>query len=117
MRISDWSSDVCSADLLDRRRRPAPIFINSGIAIRKGSVVKLARESRRCRHGSRRRMVTVDQLATAAGKRGLDALDGEMPAPIARPAAEDWHYGRVEGLKTAAPSTKDRKSTRLNSSP
>src|SRR3546814_910033 len=22
MRISDWSSDVCSSDLLDRRRRP-----------------------------------------------------------------------------------------------
>jgi hypothetical protein len=50
-------------------------------------------------------MVMVDHLATAAGKRGLDALDGEMSAPIAQPAAEDWRYGRVEGLKTAAPST------------
>lgn len=50
-------------------------------------------------------MVTVDQLATAAWKKGLDALDKEMPASIAQPAAEDWRYGRVEGLKTAAPST------------
>src|SRR3546814_2713347 len=102
MRISDWSSDVCSSDLRGgdddavEGRLLAPAL--PAVAVARGDVVQA--ELQEARLGS------LQQL--------LEALDGvDAPADarqhrclVARPGADLQHLG--------APA--DRKSTRLNSS-
>src|SRR3546814_6837819 len=110
MRISDWSSDVCSSDLLacDDRRTAAGRFVE---------VDPEERESRRG-HGRRRGGLDI------AAKKGIEA--GEERAPfggrcddgglrLPRAKRRQWRQERPEQAN-ALPDQEDRKSTRLNSS-
>src|SRR3546814_9150259 len=65
MRISDWSSDVCSADLRAARRRAVDIDRDPPRAIE--------HEARRQRHAA----VEMDQDAVAFD---IDAIDGRREA-------------------------------------
>src|SRR3546814_7483252 len=106
MRISDWSSDVCSSDLGQRAR----LLAQGGRQLQ-----RLAGAAHVQRHPRVRRLqalevaqgfAVVDALAVGAH----DHVAGSRPAfSAAEPA-----YTRV----TAAPRalSRDRKSTRLNSS-
>src|SRR3546814_9458449 len=113
MRISDWSSDVCSSDLVARAAR-----------YREGEVERVAGAC--CQAGNRHAVVQCDR----AGDRGDQGLPGIAGAE--RIAARGLP-GEVAGLGTAAAELQriadgsgagfglsdiaaDRKSTRLNSS-
>src|SRR3546814_10865097 len=90
MRISDWSSDVCSSDLIDLPRLVAEPF--HGMC---GSAV-----------------VEQDRLHHDAGRRRLEcgeerSLEGQQFVGAAR---------RTFGEDRHRPCLRDRKSTRLNSS-
>src|SRR3546814_5862191 len=104
MRISDWSSDVCSSDLLDQRR--AQLSRVAGLAV----VVALVGGLRLCRQ-----LGIVGDVPTAVAHRaaveevgaeedGLD--DGDVNA--------ERLELRRKGLREALDG--DRKSTRLHSS-
>src|SRR3546814_5235379 len=119
MRISDWSSDVCSSDLLvqfpiaaacdshrpDETQPFAAIVIFIGEEVlgdfhpRPGARAIGNREQRR------------------GDQRGKEEHDLEQPPPVAahqpQPVDRDGHEHEVE----ADPDQRDRKSTRLNSSP
>src|SRR3546814_4634979 len=117
MRISDWSSDVCSSDLVVGRARGPGDAQPAGIAFDRveegrrrlreaeGMVARRPAEGveQRCRitHAARHRM--------EGGEAG-PGLAGEI-APAARLQAEDAAAGRRDADRAA-----DRKSTRLNSS-
>src|SRR3546814_4624979 len=116
MRISDWSSDVCSSDLgADRRRRPASLAAPAA-----GAAPSWARASNRraraCRRGGARGgrscrhlggVITL-LLAEARAHRG---------EPVAHAAAdEDEEERDEEDREEGGGEHPDRKSTRLNSS-
>src|SRR3546814_5045267 len=99
MRISDWSSDVCSSDLLDRVER-------QGVA-----------------HHFRKRTQDRPVVARVARRehRALAALDtafeidpGARFLGIAR--ARQHHVGMMRAAIAMMADEEDRKSTRLNSS-
>src|SRR3546814_6080083 len=108
MRISDWSSDVCSSDLFVRAR----IFAGNradGVLIPQRAV-KLAED--------------------AASVMVLDAKNVATPRPVTLGTMVAGQWAILDGLKTGdrvivdglqkvqpgAPVRVDRKSTRLNSS-
>src|SRR3546814_6457587 len=120
MRISDWSSDVCSSDLFDDQAQ-AKAPANAPI-----------RPNRRLGDDAARRMThamillePIDKLPHAAGAAGFVSRDAEdaIARHLLRPMlfadreiallAGFDAYGRLAGLESAAG---DRKSTRLNSS-
>src|SRR3546814_5009195 len=98
MRISDWSSDVCSSDLEVVRIGKAEMFGRDGIA---DLSTEMAAAIERLREQGRTTMVV------RKGERDLGAI-GLMDTP--RDAAK----AAIEQLKTLGIT--DRKSTRLNSS-
>src|SRR3546814_3280670 len=99
MRISDWSSDVCSSDLAPRSNIPVWYWRSVGHS-----------------HNAFVMESAVDELAHAAGQDPL-AYRRLLLEPDPRHlgalnlAAERFGWGR-----TPAPGRADRKSTRLNSS-
>src|SRR3546814_3751399 len=104
MRISDWSSDVCSSDLLMEMlcySRPGLIEILPALPVdlRRGSI-----------SGMRARtFARIDRL-----RWDLDARTAEVRITSLRPQTirlRAWH-----GIESATISNGDRKSTRLNSS-
>src|SRR3546814_5212279 len=104
MRISDWSSDVCSPDLSKLIRVAAPIvrerisrYIERGSV---GNIVKAA-SGYRC------------QICVALGEPGLG-----FPRIDGTPFVEAHHVVPVSSLEddVLGPTNVDRKSTRLNSS-
>src|SRR3546814_1179780 len=89
LRISDWSSDVCSSDLQMRRQGAAEIG---------RGIMKLGDDART--DVGDQAMLDLVQYALCIG--------GGEPVPVDRQLAQMRHRGaRVEG---------NRKSTRLNSS-
>src|SRR3546814_6682128 len=98
MRISDWSSDVCSSDL-------PPRHPSQSTGVRRRS----AREPHQQR---RQNMITKDKrlLGTVAGAMALAAVTG---FGVARCTADPAPAPAAEGGAEAA---RDRKSTRLKSS-
>src|SRR3546814_3419083 len=110
MRISDWSSDVCSSDLLDRFFRVRRRFSVRGRLLRilfsqlgftsVGDVIGIA---------SRRKIETGwNNLRTAPAS-----------GPIRRPKELHHHplkFFRVFFMANTAERSRDRKRTRLNSS-
>src|SRR3546814_6235717 len=77
MRMSDWSSDVCSSDLLDRRRAGRlhqPRWAGIGFGLLGGELVQAARFLAREEGGVDR--VMVADPAPAAFERIAAALDG-----------------------------------------
>src|SRR3546814_10248851 len=99
MRISDWSSDVCSSDLRD------PLLEHRDgrvLQARIGHALFVARETPR------------DFLGAFVGvSRGQEEGFRRL-AMLAAPGAAAHRLGR--GMPALCPATIDRKSTRLNSS-
>src|SRR3546814_10895467 len=108
MRMSDWSSDVCSADLVGDLAFPVAAFgQRNGVETAAVRVARLRQESRAAEQQEERAQV-VDLLGIAACKQvGVDAGDAAQ-------------YGQVELQEFFRTRTRalpvDRKSTRLNSS-
>src|SRR3546814_3870059 len=110
MRISDWSSDVCSSDLLQRQRgRPQPIamLLNYG-------AFAPERTPSYARFGAGDYSLESDEMDAfwATYVDGPDQLSDPLVAPLRADLA---------GLPPAFPAIAecdilDRKSTRLNSS-
>src|SRR3546814_5993740 len=103
MRISDWSSDVCSSDLFDER---------DGLSIRR------ARKAVRCVGGiesgfaHQRLWIAAqcrDQFREEAQQLGMHEVEAGLDAGLALRARRLAH-------RLLLMSTADRKSTRLNSS-
>src|SRR3546814_994434 len=92
MRISDWSSDVCSSDLLAHAAREM---------MRIGLLEAAQADPRQPLHGPLSRLLAIDAGIFEAGK---DILERAAPGH------------QCIGLKHVAGLTIDRKSTRLNSS-
>src|SRR3546814_10419832 len=93
MRISDWSSDVCSSDLQPGRAAPTPGTGESDSVRTDGAKLTLRG--------------TLHYLWEQAGfNRWAPAMSGKR----------SWGVIRKYILQAAADKTADRKSTRLNSS-
>src|SRR3546814_4739947 len=116
MRISDWSSDVCSSDLawwwLRARRRRAAIvrLFDERLDAANTPVERVAAMSELLRRAARRRDPAADRLQ---GDAWLAFLDGDRASDVARPFSEGT--GRVL-LEGGFRREVDRQSTRLNSS-
>src|SRR3546814_9332846 len=126
MRISDWSSDVCSSDLdVDRTIRfgfcethPAPFPSSrpqpaSGVPFRLASVLALAVEA----DAEEFEAMVDEAIAQGAGDFSLQPLDllvGEFHH-LARLHVDEVVVMLFRPLLIARPAI-DRKSTRLNSS-
>src|SRR3546814_5687262 len=101
MRISDWSSDVCSSDLLHPREMQAKAGVD-------------ARSERRVAVElpfDRYRLRVLGEIFVPADERQRreDRVAREKPHPFELGILHDIARGRDEGI--------DRKSTRLKSSP
>src|SRR3546814_8499080 len=99
MRISDWSSDVCSSDLLDEVSVAPDARIGLEVGGAVALVVRVVPEADR--HAGEG--LHADQLALLAGHR---------PAAV---VVDLYRHAEAAALDLAAPH-RDRKSTRLNSS-
>src|SRR3546814_8416452 len=102
MRISDWSSDVCSSDLADERLARGELLLGQ-------AVVQIALEIER-RHAGIVRV--VEPALAAQAPVHLRDLHGELP-PDATAATSLRVFRPLWVLHKVA---RDRKSTRLNSS-
>src|SRR3546814_8528298 len=102
MRISDWSSDVCSSDLelRDRLALVEPLPANAGQRLVGGSLVERD-EARRPAIGE---ILMVERIENA-GPRGIGKTEHRDGAQM------------LVAQHRFDPATEDRKSTRLNSSP
>src|SRR3546814_9381249 len=111
MRISDWSSDVCSSDLLQRQKPVDEVDRagTDGAADRAGIALDRVVEAVEG-IGDR----ADDLLATGMPEPALIEGDGGRPPAIVRPLA----LGPIARGGDAAQRLhdRDRKSTRLNSS-
>src|SRR3546814_8356867 len=103
MRISDWSSDVCSSDLASAIARALGWLVQNGVAVTTISLV-----------GPDNKLLAI--AVTRAQQRGMlivAAVGNDGPAaPPAYPASYRGVF-EVTGVDTKG---RDRKSTRLNSS-
>src|SRR3546814_2607962 len=105
MRISDWSSDVCSSDLRSPRQRPEP---GAAIARDRGAVRAVSR-----------RQESIDRAGGCErreARRDLPALPGASSPDDHQRGSEDPPGGRSTPAPRLASAGQDRKSTRLNSS-
>src|SRR3546814_5444659 len=100
MRISDWSSDVCSSDLLRAAHEQSVRDLNFKLESQKGRTSALDRK--------------IDQL-TKQLNAGQGGGGREEPAGGESGAAPE-HSGKPTDEALAQFSKEDRKSTRLNSS-
>src|SRR3546814_9820937 len=114
MRISDWSSDVCSSDLFDLDRQ-LPTQVQVGV---EQEIPNLAK--RRARAG-----IAVSDIRLAEARLGVVGRDVEVAAGRAwislayaqqRLALASEAQDELRKLVPVASSAVDRKSTRLNSS-
>src|SRR3546814_9328375 len=98
MRISDWSSDVCSSDLLEARQ----------------DTLQWQRDQADVRGGAEQALLDAQRATFAldakARREDLDALELRAPNDGVLMLAANW-----SGVKPATGAS-DRKSTRLNSS-
>src|SRR3546814_7788397 len=110
MRISDWSSDVCSSDLLDVRAadvHAGSIAALADLGIVRGTGGGLFRpEAPVTRAQTMTFLVGAYELATGA----------QLPEPATAPFGDIAGSGHDVALGQAAPLGVDRKRTRLNSS-
>src|SRR3546814_10799026 len=119
MRISEWSSDVCSSDLvatphrwLREARRNQPVFFMPKygwyVVTRLDDITRIANDPGTF---SNRMFVTVPEVPA----RFRDRLPNGFPMKVQLAAADPPAHGRLKRFMQAALSP-DRKSTRLNSS-
>src|SRR3546814_1454353 len=98
MRISDWSSDVCSSDLLRRRDHPADGHDPRAHVPDRAETVRLD---------------GVDARAPAQDEGDPGALQGRQAAPA---AGDHAALQEREGQSGRGLPAEDRKSTSMNSS-
>src|SRR3546814_8857129 len=111
MRISDWSSDVCSSDLAD-----ADAHGNSDLAEREAPGGKADEAARKAENG--------DDLAARAFEEisefGEGRIEGGVSAGISRTGTGERHESGQDIVLEPGTAGKlnrgDRKSTRLNAS-
>src|SRR3546814_5062549 len=77
MRISDWSSDVCSSDLLDRRRSGAAGFVPE-LAVRAHHEVGVT-QTQAFPHGEHRARIHGDAAFSIDAAGPIDALRAQRP--------------------------------------
>src|SRR3546814_5667845 len=99
MRISDWSSDVCSSDLVFRGPVRAAVGVEAGGDHLEAGAVFL-------------RLDLDDAPAPAHQGTGAVQLDGFARGDLVELALQRLRHGAAGGEQYAG----DRKSTRLNSS-
>src|SRR3546814_8140383 len=104
MRISDWSSDVCSSDLATERQ----------LAERRSALAAAADAARLA--GLRYRAGLDNQLAQLTAEDSMVALSRSVADLAARQRALDIALIRALGGGYQEAGDRDRKSTRLNSS-
>src|SRR3546814_12592109 len=88
MRISDWSSDVCSSDLLDHRRVPAPGLVQR---------LRPFRPERALQPGGRLAGLALRSLAAVAVPLSLSVRMRLQPAAGHDAAEEPVHGERETG--------------------
>src|SRR3546814_7458234 len=109
MRISDWSSDVCSSDLIERWRPAGPVMIvNRMIADYPGAATAGA-------------SLHEWSVAEWAPRVPVWAPRGAPGVSNVAPATPGWHgssslYAAEVAIRLYRAGRVDRKSTRLNSS-
>src|SRR3546814_7353113 len=102
MRISEWSSDVCSSDLAARPEQAAPISV---------AAMQALVQSMETKHGpSQENRLCVD------GGDDRDDPDCGLRGAIAERRAGDLRPARRQRARRQFELAQDRKSTRLNSS-
>src|SRR3546814_3629516 len=98
MRISDWSSDVCSSDLLAEPRLALGQRVGSGAAARLGSIDQLGE----CRALFRQRHRDAGQsLDLGCGRRQALLQLGQMGLGLvgaARPGRSEEHTSELQSL-------------------
>src|SRR3546814_7578896 len=116
MRISDWSSDVCSSDLLITIRQETQmlklILLGGAIASAGPAVGQDMDHSPHAMHGS-------DSTAPWQPGSGTSRQPGFEPMTGAHIMSGDWMlmaHGYAWGVYSDQGGPRDRKSTRLNSS-
>src|SRR3546814_10099728 len=115
MRISDWSSDVCSSDLAARGRDQHLRLEHEALA---GHVVERVHRARIQALAA----LAVDHAETAAPADApvaevvADATVHRLRRALAQPRADDHAARMAVGRRDQARDVGDRKSTRLNSS-
>src|SRR3546814_9871153 len=94
MRISDWSSDVCSSDLPDQERRQKQAVVWSSASVAAGVGVSTGGPLRRNAAGSR----PVDAVIVADA--GRDRLSHRWTAPGAgfSPCRSEEHTSELQAL-------------------
>src|SRR3546814_2019678 len=110
MRISDWSSDVCSSDLQGLLRAALPVFVGVDYASRVGAAFL-------SQYPKARLDIRLVDKAVHPIKDGFDVAFGV--GPLQDSALIASKVFTLEGFLCAAPAfveNLDRKSTRLNSS-
>src|SRR3546814_7789256 len=114
MRISDWSSDVCSSDLAQRAKK----YVSLNEAERRAERDR-QEAKRKSRQEQRQELgLPLDPLAADAADDGLQANERNVVADAARAkAAEDAPDPLLrEAARTlAGQGQRDGKSTRMNS--
>src|SRR3546814_1923835 len=110
MRISDWSSDVCSSDLLNQMARGK---MRTAGALGADATIKAARGERQFASG--------DRIIFLRNERGLGVKNGTL-GTVAMASSQRMAVRTDDGREVAfetkdyAHVDQDRKSTRLNSS-
>src|SRR3546814_6790986 len=116
MRISDWSSDVCSSDLVDpaRPRRRARSARRAGA----GGAARGDTGAGPCPRADRVKTVTILGATGSVGTSTLDLIERapERFEVLALTANRDAAGLAAAAIRTRAKRAVDRKSTRLNSS-
>src|SRR3546814_8393382 len=107
MRISDWSSDVCSSDLRERQHAARQEVLASDLHDAGTDPVPLLQRLRGAALGYSKWLVALDQVAHKEAAPGLDLADF-VEAHHRRSKGTQVDFGRAALV--------DRTSTRLNSS-
>src|SRR3546814_4449522 len=107
MRISDWSSDVCSSDLIDAAQQEIEHPVERAVDMRLGRPLPIMRV----------RQVEIEALVEAADARArIDAAVIGARGRLAEGAAGAVGHQRGDDRCEGARRPSDRKSTRLNAS-
>src|SRR3546814_2253185 len=114
MRISDWSSDVCSSDLQPDDLRPWGLPV-SGLRARRCAIVRDRRPGHPYGHSVFLALLNSGHNGPPLSASGFLApmLDDQTLSHLDRLEAESIHILREVAAQFQNP---DRKSTRLNSS-
>src|SRR3546814_8512996 len=115
MRISDWSSDVCSSDLREKTRSRIEANNTFG-AIAEEYCRKRRRDGEKAWATSTatRSEYLLSQLAISIGRVPVAEIG---PADVLAAVRKMEDKGNLESTRRTLQLARDRKSTRLNSSP